>query len=134
MHLKVRNMDFPICKAALTFGQCLLTPIHASAFDQTRDAFKPRGTENIKTHVVVDTHQHPHTCHPQHCSQKHAESRLKHCTLQSLFHFPMYKEILKDTVIAPSRAIAHMTPVRVIRWPQVSSTDGQITGQMSACI
>lgn len=49
----------------------------------------------------------------------------------------MYKEILKETVIAviaPSWAIACMTPVGVIRWPQVSSTDGEITGQMSACI
>lgn len=41
-------------------------------------------------------------------------------------HFPMYKEILKQTVIAPSRAIACVTPVGVIRWPQVSSTDGRL--------
>lgn len=46
----------------------------------------------------------------------------------------MYKEILKQTVIAPSTAIACVTPVGVIRWPQVSSTDGEITGQMSTCI
>lgn len=46
----------------------------------------------------------------------------------------MYKEILKDTVIAPFSAIACMTPVGVIRWPQVSSTDEEITGQMSTCI
>lgn len=49
----------------------------------------------------------------------------------------MYKEILKETVIAviaTSWAIACMTPVGVIRWPQVSSTDREITGQMSACI
>lgn len=46
----------------------------------------------------------------------------------------MYKEILKETVIAPSRAITCVTPVGVIRWPQVSSTDGEITGQMSTCI
>lgn len=41
-------------------------------------------------------------------------------------HFPMYKEILKQTIIAPSRAIARVTPVGVIRWPQVSSTDGRL--------
>lgn len=46
----------------------------------------------------------------------------------------MYKEILKQTVIAPSRAIACVTPVGVIRWPQVSSTDAEITGQTSTCI